>query len=148
MARTMEELRTENPELANALMVEAQAASSAELSKSVSTAAEDERKRLKEIDEVSALFDDETVREAKYGDKPCTAQEMVYQAAMKAAKEGKKFMADLDEDAEASGSKDVGAAPFQADHEAAKTGMKTHDQKLEEARAQKDALLGKKKEGS
>jgi len=148
MARTLEELRKENPELANQLMAEAQAAASAELSTGVSAAAEDERKRLQEIDKISALFDDVTVREAKYGDKPCTAQEMAHRAAVKAADEGKSFMKDLADDAAASKSKEVGAAPVTNEFEKAKSdAAKTHDQKLEEAKAQKDALLGKKKEG-
>lgn len=110
MATTLEELRKENPELANQFMAEAQAAASLETG-SANEAVEAERSRLKEIDEVSALFDDTTVREAKYGEKACTAQEMAYRAAQKAAKEGKKFLSDLQEDTQASGAQKVEATP-------------------------------------
>ena len=113
MSKTLEELMKEDPELANALMAEARTAVSAEIvdGAKASEDVENERKRIKAIDDVAALFDDETVQAAKYGDNPCTAQEMTYRAAQKAAKEGKNFMAALKEDAEASGAKGVGAAP-------------------------------------
>ncbi|MDR1158349.1 MAG: Clp protease ClpP [Oscillospiraceae bacterium] len=104
MATNFEELSTENPELANQLMAEARAAASA-------SAAEAERLRLEEIDSIAALYDDETVREAKYGKTPCSAQEMAFRAAQAAAQKGGKFVADLEADAKASGAAEVGAAP-------------------------------------
>ena len=138
MARTLEELRSENPELANALMAEAQAAVSSEIGTNGSVVAE--RARLREIDEVSALFDDETVREAKYGANTCTAQEMAYRAAQKAVKEGKNFMSALTEDAKVSGAQDVEAAPGEDEGDGGK------DETIDNARAQVKALLGKEKE--
>ena len=77
----------------------------------VNVAVKDERERLAAIDEVANLFDAETVRAAKYGDNPCTAQEMTYQAAQKAAKQGGAFMAALKEDTSASGAASVEASP-------------------------------------
>lgn len=150
MAKTMEELRAENPELANALMEEAKAAVSAEIGGSNASAAEaeKERNRIREIDEVSALFDDETVQEAKYGESPCTAQEMTYRAAQKAAQQGKTFMSALAEDAAASGAADVGATPAPDDIPAG--GESTPEKEMEHARAQVSGLLGtanKKREG-
>jgi hypothetical protein len=111
MAKNLEELKAENPELANALMGEAKAAAVAEAGDKESAAIADERKRLQEIDEISHLFDAETVKEAKYGDKPRTAQEMTFRAAQKAAQEGKSFLSDLADDAKKSGAQNVGASP-------------------------------------
>lgn len=111
MAKTLEELRAENPELADQIMAEAQAAASKDSDSATKTAAETERKRLEEIDSIAALYDDETVREAKYGEKPCTAQEMAFRAAQKAAKQGTEHLDNQQADFTASGSGEVKAAP-------------------------------------
>jgi len=130
MANTLEELRVENPALAEALMAEARAAVSTTPggtapvpapavppapapqagADAVSAAVQAEQKRIQEIDELSALYDAETVNAAKYGENACTAQEMAYRAAQKAAKKGKKFLDDLDDDAKTSGAQGVQAA--------------------------------------
>lgn len=110
MAKNLEELRAENPELAEQIMAEAKAAASQDAG-AVSAAVEAERKRIAEIDEIAALYDDETVREAKFGEKPSTAQEMAFAAAQKAAKKGQKFVEDLKDDSKASGADDVTATP-------------------------------------
>ncbi len=127
MAKTLEELRAENPALAEAFMAEARAAVSASgaaapaptpavppAQASQSSGGDDpaqaERKRIQEIDALAGLFDAETINAAKYGDHPCTAQEMVYQAAQKASQQGRKFLAMLEADTAASGAQDVGAA--------------------------------------
>lgn len=123
MAKTLEELRVENPALAEALMAEAKAAVSASGAAAPAPAADPapqsnggedlaqaERKRIQEIDALAGLFDAETINAAKYGDHPCTAQEMVYQAAQKASQQGRKFLAALEADTAASGAQDVGAA--------------------------------------
>lgn len=106
MAKNLEALRAENPELANQLLAEAQAAMSAEARAAVET----ERKRLAEIDEISAFYDEETVQEAKYGDNPCTAQKMAFRATQKVVKQGKKMLGDLEDDYKASGAAEVSAA--------------------------------------
>lgn len=111
MAKNLEELRKENPELADQIMAEAKAAVSAD----AGAAVESERKRIAEIDEISALYDEETVKEAKYGEKACTAQEMAFREAQKAAKQGKKVVGDLEDDINASGAKKVTATPAGAD---------------------------------
>lgn len=132
MANTLEELWKENPVLAEQLMAEAQAAASASdaaatpaapLAFTSATAAPTapateapidpvaaERDRIQEIDALAGLFDTETISAAKYGDTACTAQEMVYRAAQKAAKQGSKFLAALEADTGASGAQGVGAA--------------------------------------
>ncbi len=136
MANNLEELRQENPALAAQLLAEAQAAvlaagavpasgtpatpaAAAAQTPPAAPAAQDsgtpdmaqaERLRLQEIDKLAGLFDAETINAAKYGEHPCTAQEMVYQAAQKAAQQGRPFLAALEADTAASGAQGVNAA--------------------------------------
>ena len=114
MAQTLEKLRAENPELANALMAEAQAAAGQD-KLDVSEAVKAEQRRIAEIDEISAIYDDETVKAAKYGDNACTAREMAFRAARAAVKKGAKALGDLESDTKASGAMGVGASPAPAD---------------------------------
>lgn len=120
MAKTLKELRDENPELADQLMAEAQAEASKDADGATKTAAAAERKRLEEIDSIAALYDEETVRAAKYGEKPCTAQEMAFNAAQSAVKKGQKFVEALEADTKASGAAGVTAAPTGGDEDGAK----------------------------
>ncbi len=108
MAKNLIELREENPELAAQIEAEIRASVSAENTEAGNQAVVAERTRLAEIDEVAHLFDSETVHEAKYGEKPCSAAEMTYRAAQKAAKAGKAFMADVRADNTESKANDVG----------------------------------------
>ena len=134
MAKTLEELRKEDPALAEQLMAEARAAVSASGVSSTPAApatpappaappatpsaqgtedvdpAQAERQRLQNIDALAGVFDAETIKAAKYGEHPCTAQEMVYAAAQKAAQQGGKFLAALMANTNGSGAQDVGAA--------------------------------------
>lgn len=134
MAKTLEELRKEDPALAEQLMAEARAAVSASgatgtpavsappaapamppaapvvQESGTDDPAQAERLRLQEIDALAGVFDPETIKAAKYGEHPCTAKEMVYQAAQKAAQQGRQFLAALEADTTASGAQDVGAA--------------------------------------
>ena len=139
MAKTLEELRAENPALAEQLMVEARAAVSADADSRDAQAAAAERQRLADIDAVAAVFDAELVNEAKYGEKPCTAQELSYRAALKMAAQGKSFLAGLAADAAESGAEGVGAAPPPVD-----TKANTPEEKMAEARNTVKALLGRK----
>lgn len=155
MAKNLEELRAENPELAEALMAEAKAAVSAPAAggtvppapaapagaDAVSAAVQAEQKRIQEIDAVAALYDAETVQAAKYGENACTAQEMTYRAAQKAAQQGKKFLGDLEDDTKASGAQGVPAAGDPG--EPTPTEKQTPDQRMASARAEVKALFGK-----
>lgn len=107
MAKNLEELRTENAELAEQVMAEAKAAVSAD----AGAAVEAERKRMEEIDSIASLYDDELVKEAKYGKNPCTAQELAFRAAQEAAKKGKENLKGMEDDTNASGAGKVPAAP-------------------------------------
>ena len=142
MAKNLEELRTENPELAAQVESEVRAAVSADHATSDTNATNAERQRLAEIDSIAHLYDDETVRNAKYGEHPCTAQEMAFRAAQAAAKTGGAFMAGVQSDYQASGASGVGAAP--ADN-GGNGGAEptTPEAKQAEARANVKALLGK-----
>lgn len=124
MAKTLEELRKEDPALAEQLMAEARAAVSASGAPAAPAApptpsaqgsvdvdpVQAERQRLQDIDALASVFDAETINAAKYGEHRCTAQEMVYAAAQKASQQGGKFLAALMSDTKGSGAQDVGAA--------------------------------------
>ena len=124
MAKTLEELRKEDPALAEQLMAEARAAVSASGTPAAPAApptpsaqgsvdvdpVQAERQRLQDIDALASVFDAETINAAKYGEHRCTAQEMVYAAAQKASQQGGKFLAALMADTKGSGAQDVGAA--------------------------------------
>lgn len=103
-----------------------------------------ERKRLQEIDAIAALYDPALVQEAKYGENPCTAQELAYraavEAAMKAAGEGKVFLAAMTADNQAAAA--VSAAPVSEPPRS--TESMTPAQRMAEARNEVKALLGKK----
>ncbi len=107
---TLEEFRKENPEAAAALLAEAQADAN-------SAAIQAERQRISDIDAISHLFSDDVVNAAKYGDNPCTAQEMAYRAALESAKQGTQFMSDIRKDYKDSGAGDVGSAPASEDED-------------------------------
>lgn len=151
MAKNLEELRAENPELAEALMAEAKAAVSTSAGggtptpqpdqEAINAAVRAEQKRIQEIDAVSALYDADTVQAAKYGENTCTAQEMTYRAAQKAAQQGKKFLKDLGDDAKASGAENIPAAGDPGTPPPAES--RTPEQRMASARAEVKALFGK-----
>lgn len=136
MANTLEELRAEYPELTAQLEAEARDSANAANAGSV----EAERQRIQEIDALASLYDAETVREAKYGENPCTAQELAYRAAQEAAKKGQKFLNNLDEDAKASGTAKVGAAAAPDDQG---EGNLTPEQLMAKGREAAKAVTGK-----
>ena len=133
MAKTLEELRKEYPELTAQLESEVVATQ-------MNAAVQAEQKRLQEIDQVAALFSEELVQEAKYGEKACSAQELAYRAAMNAAQKGKKFLADLEQDNQESGAQGVHAA---GDPGEPPTGAGTPEQRMAAARAEVKMLFGK-----
>ena len=122
MATTVEELRAESPELVSEL----EAAVRADATRA-------EQERLRGIDNIAGLFSADMVREAKYGETACTAQELAFRAAQEAAKNGQTFLANLEADAQASGAGEVPAAPAPEDTPIEEP--KTAEEKLEAARA-------------
>lgn len=101
-------------------------------------AAKAERRRIQEIDALAPLYDAETIREAKYGENACTAQEMTYRAAQKAAKQGRRFISDIEEDFEASKAGEVPAVSASEEQEA-----HTPEQRMAAARAEVKSLFRK-----
>lgn len=130
---TKEELKAQNPDLYSQVKADGHA-----------EAVQAEQKRLQEIDEVADLFDDALVAEAKYGPKACSAQELTYRAAQKAAKQGKNFLTSLDADAEDGNTGEVGSAPAPDDEDDNAT--ETPEAKLNKARAAVKTLFRKKED--
>lgn len=136
MATNLEELRKENAELAAQVEADVRASMKSD-NNDVAQAVAAERQRLSEIDAIAALYDDETVKAAKYGDKPCSAADMAYQAALKQAEKGNAFMASAKKDAEAAAK--VNAAPNAPEE----TKPQTEEEKMAAARADIKAALKK-----
>lgn len=141
MASTVEELRAEYPELTAQLEAKARAAatpapSAAAGGEGGEDPAQAERQRIRDIDALASLYDAESIREAKYGEHPCTAQELAYRMAQKAAQQGKSYMSALEADTSASGAQQVGAASG----EGAPSGELTPEQRMAKGRADAKAL--------
>ncbi len=139
MAKNLEELRAENPELAESIMAEAKAAAAAD----VTAATEAERQRLRDIDSIAGIYDDEIVNDAKYGEKPCSAQEMAFRAAQKAAKSGKDFLKGMEEDGKDSNAGKVPAASA-APEVPATTTEPTREERIAQGSEAAKAALGTK----
>lgn len=131
MATTIEELRAENPELVSQL----ESATRAE-------AVQAEQTRLQEIDNLAGLFSADLVREAKYGEKACSAQELSYRAACAAAKNGQQFLTQMTADAKVSNAGAVPAAPA-SDPDPKAAEPKTDEEKMAAAKAEVQKLLHK-----
>ncbi len=140
MAKNLEELKKENPALASQIESDIRASLAAEQEANASAAAEAERERLKEIDAIAGIYDPALVQAAKY-DKPCSAQELAYNAALVQAKKGKEFLEGIDDDARSSGTGNVPAAGEPKDSKA-----DTPQAKQAEADALVRSLLHKEKE--
>ena len=102
---TLEEMRTQHPDLV--AQIEQQAAESAR-----TEAIAAERARLQAIESIEASVGDaQLVRDAKYGENPCTAEQLAFKAMQKQAALGTAHLANVQADHAASGAADVGAAP-------------------------------------
>jgi len=145
MATNLDEFKKENPDLANALMAEAQTTASASAATDTSGAIESERRRIQEIDEISALYAEDIVQAAKYGDNPCTAQELAHRAAKEMVEQGKNFLTQMDSDTADSKSNDVGALP-NVNTTNINSSQLTSEQQMQNARDEVQALLHKEKE--
>ena len=137
---TMEEFRAQHPE--EVAQIEAEARASVDNSAAINAAVQTERDRLSGIDEVASVFDPQLVHDAKYGEHPCSAADLALRAAQAAAKAGSKFLADAQDDAGASGTDEVAAAP--GEEETAEP--TTPDEKMAAARASVKSYFHKKEE--
>lgn len=140
---TLEEFRKENPEAAEALLAEAQASVNNDeaVAQARAEATAEERQRCQSIDELNGVFDAETINAAKYGENPCTAQEMAFRAAQEMAKQGKTFLNQMQADYRESGADGVKAAPASGEDKP----MTEADRKAAGA-AMAKKLAGKKEE--
>ncbi len=102
---TLEEMKAQHPDLV--AQIEQQAAADAS-----KEAIAKERARLQAIESIEAsVGDHKLVNDAKYGDEPCTAEQLALKAMQKQAALGTKHLADAAADSKDSGAAGVGAAP-------------------------------------
>ena len=107
---TLEELRVQEPDLV--AQIEQDARNGLQDQAAVDGAVGAERNRIKEIDSIAASVPDpKMVQDAKYGDHPCTAQELCFQVMKQSAAEGKNFLKAFAADGKASGTAAIGAVP-------------------------------------
>lgn len=105
---TLEELREQHPDLV--AQVENDARNSVQAQANDAVAAE--RQRLNDIDAIAAAIpDQQLVHDAKYGEKPCTAQELCFRVMQQSAAAGQQFLANYAKDGKESGANAVNAAP-------------------------------------
>lgn len=105
---TIEEMRAAHPELVAQIEQEARNGAQTQANDAVTA----ERQRLEAIDSIAASIPDpQLVHDAKYGENPCTAQELCFRVMQQSAASGQQFLANFKADGEASGAGKVGAAP-------------------------------------
>lgn len=106
---TLEELRAQHADLV--AQIEQQAVANARET-TIADAAAQERARLQAIDEIAnAVGDSQLVHDAKYGDKPCTAEQLAMQALRKQSALGAQHLDNVNKDNSASGAQEVGTDP-------------------------------------
>lgn len=107
---TLDELKKAEPELVKQIQDEAKAGVNTD--DAVKQARDTERQRIRDIESIEAsIADTDLVNEAKFGDKPMTAQELAFAALQKQAKIGNKILGDMKDDADESGAGNIPAEP-------------------------------------
>ena len=103
--KTLEDLRNAFPDL----VAQIEAAARAE-------GITAERNRIQEIESIQAVVGDaQMVQDAKFGEKPLNAKDMLFAAAQKQAAVGNQMLGKLNTDTTASGVADVTASPAAGD---------------------------------
>lgn len=106
---TLEELRAQEPDLVAQIEQNALNAAQTQANTDAVTA---ERDRLAAIDSIAASIpDQQLVHDAKYGDEPCTAQELCFRVMQQSVKAGQTFLSNYAADGAKSGADGVTAAP-------------------------------------
>lgn len=106
---TIEEMRAAHPEVV--AQIEQNAVNAAQTQANADAVAA-ERQRLAAIDSIAASIpDQQLVHDAKYGDNPCTAQELCFRVMQQTAAAGQQFLANYQADGAQSGAGNVGADP-------------------------------------
>lgn len=76
----------------------------------------EERERLQAIESIAASVGDaQLIQDAKYGENPCTAEQLALKAMQKQAALGTRHLADAAADYQESGAENVGAAPVDSE---------------------------------
>ena len=106
---TIDELRAAHPEVVAQIEQDAVNAAQAQANAEAVNA---ERQRLEAIDSIAASIpNQQLVNDAKYGENPCTAQELCFRVMQESAAAGQQFLNNYVADGNASGAGAVGAAP-------------------------------------
>lgn len=106
---TAAEMRTAHPDVVAQIEQDAVNAAQAQANADAVTA---ERDRIAAIDSIAASIPDpQLVHDAKYGENPCTAQELCFRVMQQSAASGQQFLENFKADGAASGTAQVGAAP-------------------------------------
>lgn len=106
---TIDELKQAHPEVVAQIEQNAVNAAQTQANAEAVTA---ERQRLAAIDSIAASIpDQQLVHDAKYGENPCTAQELCFRVMQQSAAAGQQFLANYQADGTASGAAKVTAAP-------------------------------------
>lgn len=109
---TPEEMRAQHPEAVAQIETDARNAATENAETERQNAVNAERARLAAIDSIAASIpDQQLVHDAKYGENPCTAQELCFRVMQQSAAAGQQFLANYQTDGENSGAEGVGAAP-------------------------------------
>lgn len=109
MPMTIEEMRAAHPEVVAQIEQDARNAAQTQANADAVAA---ERQRIEAIDSIAASIpDQQLVHDAKYGENPCTAQELCFRVMQKAAASGQQFLKNYELDGKASNAANVGAAP-------------------------------------
>ena len=140
MFKTIEELKQECPELAAQLEKAAR-------DEGRTAGVAEERARLKAIEDIeAAIGDTKLVADAKYGEKPCTAQELAFKAMQAQASLGTEHLKNQKQDYKESGAEGVGADPNTGNPANPEGGMPDVEEK--DALANAVAMIvGKNKKG-
>lgn len=108
----LEQLRAQFPELVARIENDAKATAENTSAQAITNAAEDERNRIKAIEEIeNVVGDTELIKEAKYGEEICTAEQLAFRAMQKQAQIGQGFLSDLSKEAKESGAEEVSGVP-------------------------------------
>ena len=106
---TPEEMRNAHPEVVAQIEQEARESAQIQANADAVTA---ERQRIEAIDSIApSIPDQQLVHDAKYGENPCTAQELCFRVMQQSAASGQQFLANYQADGANSGAGYVGAAP-------------------------------------
>ena len=106
---TAEEMRAAHPEIVAQIEQDARNAAQTQANADAVAA---ERQRIADIDSIAASIpDQQLVHDAKYGDNPCTAQELCFRVMQQSAASGQQFLANYTADGAKSGANKVSAAP-------------------------------------